>query len=137
MRRGLIATAGLVLALTAPLAGCGESRDNSASTAGDGGQTSAADIEAREAQMLRDIQSRNADAVANHYSEDATVIFPGEPPFRGRDAIAAEMRGLLQDPAFALDLTNEKTDVDAGGNLAYTRGTFQVTYTNSDTNTPE
>lgn len=134
MRKSL-QSIGIALALCVPLGACEREGEQNTASAADADATAIeATIKEKEAQMLRDIQARNVDAVAAHFAEDATMIFPGEPPFRGRDAIAAEMKGLLADPAFAVETVNEKTGAYAGGDLAYTRGSFKVSYTDRTAN---
>ena len=53
---------------------------------------------------------------------------------KGAEAIAKANDEDLKDPAFKLDFTNEKTDTS--GDLAYTSGSFKVTYTDAKTKQP-
>jgi uncharacterized protein (TIGR02246 family) len=87
-------------------------------------------IQAQEAEMLAAFKAKDGAKVASHYAEDAVVATPGRAAGHGKAAISAMMAEDFKDPAFTLDFTNEKTAVAASGDLAYTRGTFRVSYTN-------
>jgi len=43
----------------------------------------------------------------------------------GKAAIEAEWKGMLADPNFKLNWTNESAEVSKSGDLGYTRGTFE------------
>lgn len=123
------------LALVVALAGCDRmgghhrkghhGRADTAAAAGEVKQT--------EAGMLAAFKAKDAARLTAYYAEDAVVATPGRAAASGRDAIARINGDDMKDPAFALDFTNEKTDVAASGDLAWTRGTFRVAYTDPAT----
>lgn len=88
-----------------------------------------------EAKLMNSYNGDDAKRAASFYANDAFVFVPGQPSVRGRDAIAANIARYMQDPHFALGYTNELTTVSASGDLAYTRGKLNVTYTDPLTKT--
>jgi uncharacterized protein (TIGR02246 family) len=135
MRQAL--TIALTLALGAGVSGCRADRHHDHEGAAADTEALAGAVKAEEQKMLDGFRARNADAVAALYASDATVMLPFEAPMSGSDAIKAGIAETLADPAFKLDFSNQKTDVAGSGDLAYTRGAFTVTYTNSQTKKPE
>jgi ketosteroid isomerase-like protein len=93
----------------------------------------AKDIQADERQLLEDYRSRDANKVASHYSDDAVLMITNRPPMSGHDAIVQGMGPALADVNFALDFANQKTLVSNSGDLAYSRGTYNVSYSHPET----
>jgi uncharacterized protein (TIGR02246 family) len=95
--------------------------------------TSAADAQAVKAKndaWSKDAASKDAAKFATYYADDATVMIPNEPVFRGMDNIKAVLTPMMQDPNFALSFKAEKIEVS--GILAYTQGTYSQTSTARD-----
>lgn len=90
-------------------------------------------VQQAEAQMFAGFKARDAAKASSVYAEDALLATPEQTPVKGRQAIGEMFARDFKDPAFSLDLTNEKTDVAASGDLAYTRGTFRIAFTNPGT----
>jgi len=97
--------------------------------AAEGGDASAA-VTAAEADMLAAFKAKDAAKLTSHYASDAVLAVPGR-TVKGGEAIAKANAEDLKDPAFSLDFTNERTD--ATGDLAYTSGSYKVTYTDTKT----
>jgi uncharacterized protein (TIGR02246 family) len=119
------------------LAGCKQygAKDNATSgTAAMNGATESGDasaaVTAAEADMLAAFKAKDAAKLTSHYASDAVLAVP-ERTVKGIEAITKANAEDLKDPAFALDFTNERTD--ASGDLAYTAGSFKVTYTDMKT----
>jgi ketosteroid isomerase-like protein len=93
-------------------------------------------VESVENQMLADFQARDAAKLTSHYSGDALVATPGRPVAKGTDAIQRINAQDLSDPNFKLSFKNERTDVADSGDLAFTQGTFNVTYTDVKSGKP-
>lgn len=87
------------------------------------------EVRAFEAEVMKSYNRGNAAQAASHYANNAFVFIPGQPPTRGREAISANITRFMQDPNFRLAYKNEALEVTASNDLAYTRGTLQVTYT--------
>jgi uncharacterized protein (TIGR02246 family) len=134
--RGRLLT-GAVLAAGLTLAGCqpgGGAAGNEAAAAAPGAAADA--VKQAEQAMLAGWKAKDAAKVAGLYAEDAVVAVPGMPAAKGRDAIAKDIAADLKDPAFSIDFANEATEVAASGELAYTRGTFRVGFTDPATKRP-
>jgi ketosteroid isomerase-like protein len=101
--------------------------NNAAAPAADAA-TAAAEVKAAEAELLAAMKAKDAKRVTAAYASDAEIMNPGMAPGTG-----ADMAKSFDDPAFTLDFTNTRTDVAASGDMAYTRGTFDVTFTNPET----
>jgi uncharacterized protein (TIGR02246 family) len=93
-------------------------------------------VKAAEQEMMVALKSKDADRASTYYAADAAAIHPGENPIEGSEAIAEFYGRMVGDPAFAMDFTNVKTAVAASGDLAYTRGTYRVTYTDPGSRQP-
>ena len=121
----------LALAACAPLAACNQAAAPSAPA--DTGAAVAA-VKGVEDQMLAAFKARDAAKAASFYTADAEVMVPFAPVVRGSDA-AKSMGNDFKDPAFSIDFTNTRTE--AAGDMAFTHGTFRVTYTNPATKKPD
>ncbi len=125
-----------LLVSSLPLAACDRpagDADRSAARA-DSADTAAvvAAVNEAEAGMLAAFQAKDAARLTAYYAPDAIVATPGR-VVKGSAAIAKATAEDLADPAFALTFANEKTDVASSGDLAYTSGSFSVSYTNPGT----
>ena len=124
-----------VLAIALAATGCkpaGDTKGNDSAAmngTADAGDATAA-VKAAEAEMLSAFQAKDAAALTSHYAADAVLAVP-ERTVKGIDAIGKANADDLKDPAFKLNFTNERTD--ASGDLAYTSGTYTVTYTDMKT----
>jgi uncharacterized protein (TIGR02246 family) len=128
------------LALTVALAGCGRCGDHHGKDGRHGRADTAAaanEVKQTEAGMLAAWKAKDGARVAGFYTADAVVAVPGAPAQRGAAAIRAATDADLKDPAFALDFANEKTEIAAAGDMAYTRGSFRVTFTDPATKKPQ
>ena len=133
MTRTILMASVVALALT----GCQQygAKDNAAggtavmNGAAEGGDASAA-IKAVEGDMLAAFKAKDDAKLTSHYASDAVLAVPGR-TVNGGEAIAKANAEDLKDPAFALDFTNERTDTS--GDLAYTSGSYKVTYTDAKT----
>lgn len=74
--------------------------------------------------------AKDSVSFATFYADDATVMFPNEPPFKGKDAIKAVLTPMMQDPNFSLSFTTDKVEVS--GILAYTQGAVSLRTTGRD-----
>ncbi len=89
-------------------------------------------VKSVEAEMLAAFQAKDAAKAAPYYASDAIFAMPGR-TVKGTEAIKKAITDDLGDPGFTLTFANEKTDVASSGDLAYTSGTFNVSYTNPQT----
>jgi len=86
-------------------------------------------------QMNRDFAAaliaKDAKAAAALYSEDATLIPPGEPLVQGREAIEEYWRGAIESGGVR-DVSVETYDARSSGWLGYEAGTFMLTSNGPD-----
>ena len=118
----------LALALCAPLAAC----DQAASPAAGNSSTAVWDVKGVERDMLSAYKALDPAKVAAFYTADADIMVPNAPAVKGADA-AKSMAAQFKDPNFSLGFDNVRTEVAASGDMAFTHGTFHVTYTNPAT----
>lgn len=130
-----------VAATAAALSACGQQAAPGAKpdTAAPGAQpdtaAAASAVERVEQEMLAAFQAKDAARLGAHYAPDAVVALPGRSA-RGKAAIDKINAEDLADPNFKLTFANEKTEVAASADLAYTIGSFNVSYTDSKTKQP-
>ena len=125
------------IALALLLAGCDRSDPNrEMGTAADTGGASEA-VERTEQEMLAAFQAKDATKLASYYAPDAVLATPERPAAKGSDAVSKALSDDFADPNFKLSFANEKTEVAGSGDLAYTHGSFDVTYTNPQTKQAE
>jgi uncharacterized protein (TIGR02246 family) len=138
MRKELLAKAALAAALCVAIAACdrtGTGGNAAAGNAAAGTASAAADVKQTEQDMLAAWKAKDPAKLASYYTDDASVATPGAPLVTGRDAIVKCVTDDLKDPAFGLDFSNADTRVS--GDVAYTRGTFRVSFTNPQTRKPQ
>ena len=80
-----------------------------------------------EGELQAAFKARDAAKIASLYAADADIIIPDQPVRRGTDQLKATENDF-KDTNFALEFVNARTEVS--GDMAFTRGTFTVTYTN-------
>lgn len=116
----------LALALCVSLAACkAPAIDNGAAAADSSAEVAA--VKAVETGLQAAFKAKDAAKVASFYAADADIVTPFLPPRRGADQEKATANDF-GDPAFALEFANGRTEVS--GDMAFTRGTYTVTYTN-------
>ncbi len=79
-------------------------------------------IEAANARFVRYLAEGKADSAALCYAEDAVLMNPNSPPVRARDAIRAELQGILGWGTLEVTPTTER--VEANGPLAIELGSY-------------
>ncbi len=75
-----------------------------------------------EAEIARAMAAGDAAGVAAHYTPDALLMPPFQPPIVGREAIAAHYRGIFE--RFAVRVETRVEEAKVVGDLAYIRGAF-------------
>jgi ketosteroid isomerase-like protein len=90
---------------------------------------------AEQAKLLRrdaewaDIASAGQDVekVVSYWSDDALLIFPGQPVLEGKAAIRAYVAASFKTPGFKIHWVSEKPAFSPDGKVAYMRGTDELT----------
>lgn len=93
-------------------------------------------IRESESEWVRAWAAKDVDKVISHYADDAFVELSGVPIVTGKEAIRARVSKTFEDRNFALSFVPIQVEVSKGGDLAYTRGTYTATSTDSATNRP-
>lgn len=70
---------------------------------------------------------KDVEKIVSYWSEDAVVIFPGQPVLEGKSAIRAYVRESLNTPGFKIHWVSEKPVFSPDGKLAYMRATEELT----------
>lgn len=118
-------------ALALSLAAC-EKYDTKAGANADPGAIKNA-IKADEKKWNQQVKAKDTEGLAGHYTDDAYFVGPGAPPSDGSTAIRQFYANALTDPAIAVDISSDKIDVAASGDMAYSRGHYTEKYTDKKT----
>jgi ketosteroid isomerase-like protein len=132
MWRSKVAAASLVGGLL--LSGCGNGGAQQPKAYPMGGDA-AAQITAEEEQWNREYAAHDLDRLVGHYAPDATVKLAGSPPLSG-GWIRTSLAAGVNDPAFAMTFAHDRIEVARSGELAYSRGHYQLTVTDRRTRQP-
>lgn len=85
-------------------------------------------IRAADAKWQKAVAARDLAAMVDSYTDDAIMMEPGVPAFVGQQAIRDQWQREFSDKA--LVLTWSIAAIEMRGDLAFTRGPYNVTYTN-------
>ena len=89
-----------------------------------------------ESSWVKEAAAKDLEKSAGHYADDAVLITPGEPPAKGKDAIHAAWKSLIDDPNFKINFSADRVEISASGDLATTKGSYTLTVTNPKTKKP-
>jgi len=89
-----------------------------------------------EAAWAKDAAAKDVEKSVANYADDAVLIMPGAPPFKGRDAIRTAWKGMLDDPNLKINFSADRVEIGASGDLATTKGSYTQTTTNPKTKKP-
>jgi uncharacterized protein (TIGR02246 family) len=70
---------------------------------------------------------KDVDKVVSYWSDDAVLIFPGQPVLEGKAAIRAYVSASFTTPSFKIHWVSQKPVFSPDGKLAYMRGTDELT----------
>lgn len=90
-------------------------------------------LQENEAQWNDDFVSKDANRLVAHYADDAVLMSPGMAPAIGADAIRNTLKKMVADPALSLKFHPSKIEVAKAGDLAYTQGSYIVSFTDPQT----
>ena len=85
-----------------------------------------------QAKLLRRDAGKDVDKIVSYWSDDAVLIFPGQPMLEGKPAIRAYVEASLKTPGFKIRWVSEKPLFSPDGKLAYMRGTDELTVPGPD-----
>jgi len=136
MNKAVLISTGVALAVS--LAACDRAGAPAEGNSPAAASASAADtdtVKKVETDFLAAIEAKNVAAVKANYATDAVMVLPNQAPLKGIEAISGDYDKFAADAAGKFDATNESTVV--GADMAYSQGTYTVTYTNSETKAVE
>ena len=111
------------------MSACGPGRRGSAASGGDAlaalSASDSAGIAATDSAFLAAVNSGDARAVAAVYATDASLLPPNLPVQRGRTAVRAFWRGLLD--AYSVTFEISPDIIEGRGDLAYNMGHYRFT----------
>src|SRR6266480_2673497 len=70
---------------------------------------------------------KDVDKIVSYWSDDAVLIFPGQPVLEGKAAIRAYVAESLNTPGFRIHWVSEKPVFSPDGKLAYMHGNDELT----------
>ena len=115
----------LCSAMLAALAACSASHFDSS--------TAQATLLRRDAEWADLAKSgKDVDRIVSYWTDDALLIFPGQPTIEGKKAIRTYVASSLATPGFSIHWVSEKPEFSPDGKLAYMRGTDEVTVPGAD-----
>src|SRR5438105_11095188 len=71
--------------------------------------------------------AKDIEKIVSYWSDDAVLIFPGQPVLEGKAAIRAYVTESLKTPGFKIHWVSEKPTFSPDGKLAYMRGKNELT----------
>ena len=77
-------------------------------------------------------RSRDLEAFASFLAPDAQFLPPNVPALKTHEEIVEFYRALYEDPRFALDCHQQQVEVAAAGDIAWSRGSCDGTFTGQD-----
>lgn len=83
-----------------------------------------------------DWAAKDVEKIVAHYADDATLMVPGAPAMKGKDAIRTGLKPVAADANTALTFTATSVEVSKGSDIAYTQGTYSMTTTDGKTKKP-
>jgi len=70
---------------------------------------------------------KDVDRVVSYWSDDAVLMFPGQPVLEGKAAIRAYVTECFHTPGFKIHWVSEKPTFSPDGKFAYMRGSDEAT----------
>jgi ketosteroid isomerase-like protein len=70
---------------------------------------------------------KDIEKIVSYWSDDAQVIEPGQPVYRGKAAIRAYVTDSLKTPGFKIHWVSEKPVLSPDGKMAYMPGVDEMT----------
>lgn len=77
---------------------------------------------------LKAVATKDPQAIAAFYAEDGSILAPGMPIAKGRDAVEAAWKGLVGMKDFSLTFSPSLVEVAQSGDIAYEIGTYELGY---------
>ena len=89
-------------------------------------------IHTADANWLTSAKAHDLEGTLPFWADDAIILPPGEPAITGKAAIRQYVAGAFATPGFSISWNTEKIEVSGSGDLAYSTGTVDITFNNSE-----
>lgn len=122
----------LVAASALVLTGCSKAAESKVDTASIEKQ-----IRDLETQWAKDYDSKSAENLAAHYTDDAAMANPGAPIATDTAARRELINSFVSDPALKIQFASDRIEVAGSGDLASSRGHYTMTYTDPESKKPK
>ncbi len=86
-----------------------------------------------ESAWVKESAAKDLDKIVAHYTDDAVLMGPGMPAAKGKDAIRAAWKGVLDASDGKLQFGAERVELGKSGDIATTQGPYTMTVTNPKT----
>ena len=95
-----------------------------------------AKIREAEATDMKSWAAKDVDKILAFYADDATLMTPGVPAMKGKDAMRPVLKTMMADPNLKLDFSAQRVEVAKSGDVAFSQGTYQMVVTDPKTKKP-
>ena len=75
--------------------------------------------------------TRDVEKTLSYWADDATVISPGQPTLKGKQAIRQMVEGSLKNPGFQISWEPKSADISKSGDVGYLLENTRITMTDS------
>jgi uncharacterized protein (TIGR02246 family) len=89
-----------------------------------------------EATEMKNWAAKDVDKILTFYADDATLMTPGMPGMKGKDAIRSMLKTMTSDPNLKLDFSAQRVEISKSGDVAFSQGTYQMVMTDAKTKKP-
>ncbi len=80
--------------------------------------------------------AKDVDKILNFYVDDATLMTPGMPAMKGKDAMRPVLKAIVADPNLKLDFSAQRVEIAKSGDVAFSQGTYTMVTTDAKTKKP-
>jgi uncharacterized protein (TIGR02246 family) len=119
----------LVAAVAIILSGCNQAPTGPVDRRGADART----IRDLETGWNRDFTRSDVERLLSRYTDGAVLLVPNSAPATGKEAIRDALKQVVQDGNFSLKLENSNVEVSRDGDLAYSQGMYETTFTDPAT----
>jgi uncharacterized protein (TIGR02246 family) len=95
-----------------------------------------AKIRDAEATQMKNWNGKDVDKILTFYADDATLMTPGVPAMKGKDAMRPVLKTIVDDPNLKMEFSAQRVEVAKSGDVAFSQGTYQLVVTDPKTKKP-
>ncbi len=91
-------------------------------------------IHALDAAFAKAVETKQLDAAAAYYADDALVMVPGAPMNTTKESVRKTLAEMFMVPGYQMKLHVVKLDFSSSGDIGYLVGTYETTMTDASGN---